>query len=383
MKTLYIAPVRDFSGYANAARGYIRALCKAGFGDQLVVRPVRYDNADMGTEYKPTELELELMQRPLDDIGIVIQHTTPNEMRPVQGKFNVAIAAWETTRIPEYWARKLNQFDVVITFCDTSVEAFRDSGVASPIFKIPHTFDMSSYNLDGVEPLSSFAEPEILKDRFVFYNISQLSAKKGIDSLLRAYYAQYHGELSSKVMLILKTYINMSNREEEGQQIAGYINNVKQAMRLKQDEYPPVAVITQTLADEQIKKLHRTGDCYVCSSRAEGWCIPAFEGLAYGNKLVTSDWGGMSEFIKTDGKRHPGVFVFGGSLEPLVGQAHSDPDLYTSKELVFEPSVTSMMSAMESARLSNLTERADLSEFDYDTVGVVMANILKQAGVTQ
>ena len=89
MRMLYIAPVRDFSGYANAARGYVRALAQAGA--DLVVRPVRYDRADDGKEYQPTDLERELLTKPLDDIDVVIQHTTPNEMRPVPGKVNIAI----------------------------------------------------------------------------------------------------------------------------------------------------------------------------------------------------------------------------------------------------------------------------------------------------
>ena len=211
MRMLYIAPVRDFSGYANAARGYVRALAQAGA--DLVVRPVRYDRADDGKEYQPTDLERELLTKPLDDIDVVIQHTTPNEMRPVPGKVNIAITAWETTRIPGYWAEKLNQFDAVITFCDESIMAFRNSGVTVPIWKVPHTFDMATYNLDGVEDIETLNADNPFKDKFVFYNISQLSAKKGIDVLLRSYYAQFWDK-KDDVILVLKSYINMSNRQQ-------------------------------------------------------------------------------------------------------------------------------------------------------------------------
>ena len=141
-KILYIGPVRDFSGYATAARGYIRALHEAGA--DLVVRPVRYDQSDPGTGYQVTDLERKLLKRDTQDVDIVIQHLTPNEMRPVEGKVNIAVVAWETTRIPKYWVDKLNQFDQVITFCQASVDAFQDCGVTVPIAKIPHTFDISS-----------------------------------------------------------------------------------------------------------------------------------------------------------------------------------------------------------------------------------------------
>lgn len=398
MRILYIAPVRDFSGYANAARGYVNALQKAGA--DLVVRAIRYDRADLGKEYTPTAIEKELLSKELTDIDVVIQHTTPNETRVVPGKVNIAIVAWETTRIPDYWVKRLNQFNAVMTFCDASVEAFKTSGVTVPIYKIPHTFDIPSYTLDGVEPVASPSVPDFFKDKFVFYNISQLSAKKGIDVLLRAYYAQFVGK--KDVVLVLKAYIDMQNREAEQKKIQSYITNVKQAMRFAPESYPQVMVITSTLTDDQIKKLHKTGNAYVCSSRAEGWCIPAFEALAYGNKLVTTTWGGMGEFafdaerrkMLTDDEDYnpnaPGftgvgraavrgnVYPVSYALEPLVGQQHADPDLYTSRELVAEPSVYSMMMAMQEAKDSKSEPKPDLMEYDYSQVGPKMLEIIKK-----
>lgn len=379
-RILYIAPVRDFSGYAAAARGYINALHRAGA--DVVVRAIRYDRADAGTEYKVTELEKQLLLKPLENIDVVIQHTTPNELRPVAGKVNIAVVAWETTRIPEYWARKLNQFDAVITFCDASVDAFKNSGVTVPVFKIPHTFDIPSYTLDGVDKVTSTSNPDFFDGKFVFYNISQLSTKKGIDTLLRSYLTEFHGADKDKVILILKTYIDMSNRDTERERIKAFVANVKNALRLAPDGYPPLMVISNTLSDEQIKKIHKTGDAYVCSSRAEGWCIPAFEALAYGKKLITTSWGGMGEFaaIKDEDawgrlsadKPKENVFLVNYSLEPLVGQQHGDPELYTARDLIAEPSVRSMMIEMRVAMEAEKEPKANLMEFDYSVVGPKM-----------
>lgn len=398
-KILYIAPVRDFSGYATASRGYVRALHEAGA--DLVVRPVRYDQADPGTAYKPTDLERELLRRDLNGVDVVIQHITPNEMRPVVGKTNIAVVAWETTRIPAYWVEKLNRFDAVITFCDASVTAFRECGVTVPIHKVPHTFDIPSYSLDGIDPIVSPNNPDILKDRFVFYNISQFASKKGVDLLLRAYYGAFHGR-GDDVMLVVKTYINMGSRENEQIQLQQYIQGVKAGMRLPQEGYPPVMLITKTLTDEQIKKIHATGDCYVCSSRGEGWGIPAFEALTYGKKLVTTLWGGMGEFT-----RHPNVgevesqdeagnisfvpsekdnvYSVRYSMEPLVGQTHADPELYTGFDLIAEPSVSSLMTQMENAMDDrNMEEPApDMMEFDHSTVGPNMLKLIQAIVISE
>lgn len=385
-KILYIAPVRDFSGYATAARGYIQALY--GAGADLVVRPVRYDQADPGTGYQVTGLERELLNKDLDDVDIVIQHMTPNEMRPVEGKVNIAVVAWETTRIPAYWVDKLNQFDAVITFCDASVDAFKECGVTVPIHKVPHTFHIPSYSLEGVEPIVAPSNPDALKDRFIFYNISQFAAKKGIDVLLRSYYGAFHGK-GDEVMLILKTYVSMGARDQEREKLQQYVQSVKAGMRLPMAGYPQVMLITSTLSEEKIKKIHATGDCYVCSSRGEGWCIPAFDALTYGNKLVTTLWGGMGEFCKDyeDPDWHASkwdpksnVYSVSYSLEPLVGQTHADMELYTGFDLIAEPSVSSMMAQMKEAynARDTILDAPDMTEFDYSVVGPKILELINE-----
>ncbi len=401
MKILYIAPVRDFSGYATAARGYVQALDQAGA--DITVRAIRYDQADLGTGYECSERERELLKRPLDNIDVVIQHTTPNECRPVDGKVNIAVVAWETTRIPQYWVDKLNRFNSVITFCQASVDAFNDCGVTVPIFKIPHTFDIPSYDLKDVEPIVAPSAPNILKDRFIFYNISQFATKKGVDILLRSYFGAFHGK-GEEVMLILKTYVNMVNREAEYEKLSQYINSVRVGMRLPMEGYPQVMLVTKTLTDEQIKKLHATGDVYVCSSRGEGWCIPAFEALAYGKKLITTLWGGMGEFarkidddddddddddLENQIKPHAAFFGAGAcrenvypvdySIEPLVGQMHDDPEIYTGHDLIAEPSVCSMIQKMKLVFDNRTVKPApDMMEFDHSVVGSAMLKVIEE-----
>jgi len=157
-------------------------------------------------------------------------------------------------------------------------------------------------------------------------------------------------------------------------------------------------LITKTLTDEQIKKLHATGDAYVCSSRGEGWCIPAFESLAYGNKLVTTTWGGMGEFALLPSEEGDEPYdpnfsaAFVGSaacrenvypvdywLQPLVGQTHADPELYTGHDLIAEASVVSMMEQMNKAFDNRETKPApDLMDFDHSVVGPAMLQVINE-----
>lgn len=373
-KVLYIAPLKDMSGYATAARGYLKALQMVE-SISVSARAVKYDSLLKKQSHISTTEEKMALCKPIDDVDVVIQHTTPNELRitdAIKGKVNIAVVAWETSRIPEYWVRKLNQFDSAITFCDASVKAFKESGVTIPIYKLPHSFDMSKYSLDGVSPLQIVQDDKLLDGKHIFYNISQLSHKKGIDVLIQSYYYAFWNR-PNDVALVLKTYINngTNQRHEEEEHIANVIRGIREAMRLPQ--YPPIFLITDIMTDSQIARLHALGDTYVCSSRGEGWNIPAFEALAYGRKLITTTWGGMAEFAMTDMRA---TYPVNYSMEPLIGQQHADPDLYTAQDLVAEPSIYSMSQAMISAAGSPDSAPPDLSRFDHSIVGQQFADII-------
>jgi glycosyltransferase involved in cell wall biosynthesis len=380
VKILYIAPFRDFSGYSTAARGYARALYSAGA--DIALRSISYDATDVGKEYKPTLIELQMLNNRMDDADVIIQHLTPNEMRlpsAIADKVNIAIVAWETSRIPEYWVKKLNKFDAVITFCDTSVKAFCDSGVTTLIHKVPHCFDIASYSeLGNLKPLKiKGLTGSYLDDRFVFYNISQFGQKKGLDVLLQAYFHAFW-DSPNDVILVLKTFMAMKDRQNEHQKIGQWMEHIRASMRLPQ--YPPVCLITEILTEKEIAQFHVLGDCYVCSSRAEGWCIPAFDSLAYGNKLVTTTWGGMGEYAHQNTynghQLQNNVFPVKYSLEPLVGQQHPDPVLYTALDFIADPSITSMSYQMKQAKEVDLLKAPDLSTFDYATVGPDMLGLI-------
>ena len=135
----------------------------------------------------------------------------------------------------------------------------------------------------------------------------------------------------------------------------------------------------------------------MCSSRGEGWCIPAFEALTYGKKLITTLWGGMGEFARKidddddlENQIEPHAAFFGTgacrenvypvdySMEPLVGQTHSDPELYTGRDLIAEASVCSMMNEMKSAFIdrAEIQPGPDMMEFDHSIVGPAMLELI-------
>jgi glycosyltransferase involved in cell wall biosynthesis len=354
MKILFCGPINDFSGFAHAARNLLHSLKEAGL--DIVARPLIYDQLDEGQEFVPADWQRELMEGSiLEGVDVVIQMTTANiEAQPVPGCMNILYSFFETDRIPGSWAQHANNFDAVAVPCRMNVESLIRSGVTKPIITLPIPCDKDVFEKE-YEPYDLGQKAE---GRTVFYNICQLSAKKGIDSLLRSYYAAF-ADRPDEVLLVLKTYIGMANRnlENEKATVRQFIDRVWQGARIPVEKRPPVLPILGTLSDDDIHGLHKRGDVYVCSSRGEGWGLPVFDAMAHGNVVISHPWGGMEHFVSNDT-----ALVYGGSMSLCYDMPHPDPVLFNGTCQWFEPSTAEMSHMMRSFHL--LKQQAENKAFD-------------------
>lgn len=329
MKILFTGPLLDFSGFAHASRNFLRSLNAAKTLD-LVARPLLYDNA--GQKFQPEQWMSDVLKKELTSINMAIQMTTCNvEAVPVPGVCNGLYTFLESDRLQLSWAQKANQFDFLLVPCRHNAEALMRSGVTRPIMVLPPPTDVGVYN-----KLQVPYKIENAGDRTIFYNICQLSAKKGIDALLRSYWAAF-ADTPDEVLLVLKTYINMQDRSQDLSQIKNYIAQVKRGARIPSNNLPPVLPIVDILSDDQLHGLHQSCHAYVCSSRAEGWCLPAFDALGHGKVLISNMSTGLEGFVR---KEH--ALVYGGSETFFFDMHHGDPGLYTGVEQCFEPSPVQM-----------------------------------------
>jgi len=328
-KILYVAPLLDFSGYAEAARNYVRALDIAGM--DIVTRDLRYD----GGEYKRSEREKELANRSAQDIDIIIQQTTPNETERKDGVFNINAFCWETDRIPKQWVDMLNQMDLILVPIEQNRIAAQKSGVVKPIVVVPYSFNMKKYE-KKVEP---FVLPGA-DNSFKFLSILQYSKKKGMDPLLKAYFTEFTRE--DPVILILKVYMGPNDGIQENNRILSIINAMKGILRLK--NYPPIKLIHEVMSHEDIEKLYATADCYALPSRGEGWGVPHFDALGYGLPTIATEHTGPHAFIN-----HECGWLVASNSSPVCDMPHPHEFMYTAVENWREPHVCELKAAMRSA----------------------------------
>jgi glycosyltransferase involved in cell wall biosynthesis len=339
MKILFTGPFMDFSGFAWAARNFLRMLREMDI--ELCARPLKYDRLDDGQSFETPDWMVPFLEADLQGVDLAIQMTTCNvEANPVPGVCNALYTFFESDRLQPAWAHKANEFDFLIVPCRSNAEAMYRSGVTKPIMSCPPPCDGNQYTKDFMP----FDLGDI-GDRTVFYNICQLSTKKGIDVLLRSYYAAF-ADTPDEVLLVLKTYVNMQNRQQDLAIVKAYIEQVKAKCRIPIEKHPSVLPIVFTVSEEEIAQIHAAGHAYVCSSRAEGWCIPAFEAMSYGNTLISNRSGGLGEFVKDET-----ALVYGGTTGLFYDNPHPDPGLFTGVEQCFEPSPAELALTMKNFHL--------------------------------
>lgn len=372
-KILYIAPILDRSGYASAARNYIRALDLAGCN--LVTRHVTYD----GGGYIQTAREKEMANIDASDIDIVISELTPNEFSRRPDVFSVLYFAWETDRIPPEWVREINKADLIMVPCDENVRACITAGVEPPVVKIPHTFDKGAYNKAIPFDMPGF------ENHFKFLAICQASKKKGLDSLLFSYLNEF--TIMDEVLLILKVYFGPNDGDNERKAMLEQVQDIKNMLRLKAEHYPKVLVLQGLSSDEAIAKLYATSDCYSLVSRGEGWGIPHFDALGYGLPALGVKWGGTAEFIN-----EKNGFPVDYALSPCHSMPHPHPFMYTALDNWAEPDILDTRKKMRSAlaewkvsrtmdnggpwETRKQTARDTVGEYSFEKIGSLMRDTI-------
>jgi uncharacterized membrane protein YgcG len=57
-------------------------------------------------------------------------------------------------------------------------------------------------------------------------------------------------------------------------------------------------VVSEHLSSRELAMFYRGCDAFVLPSHGEGWGLPTHEAMAMGLPVVTTDWGGSTEFTK-------------------------------------------------------------------------------------
>jgi hypothetical protein len=303
LRVRWLAPFACKSGYAQATHDYLLALHRAGV-ELDIVPIIDADSEDLHPRY--SEL-LPLVGKHVDDKEWpthVVVHTVPTYAHEfVTGDLStnaikVCITTWESSPIPPKIVERLNVFDHIIVPSHYNSDLFIRSGRVVNV--VPHCFDSNFWtSKEGERDPSATTQ---------FYWIGVWWDRKNPLGVLKAFYHEFRAEDNVRLVMLA----------------AGY-NGAHDDLSLFQtccevEDLPDVKIITEYQTDEQLLKLHQESDCFVTTHRAEGFGLGAFEACLVGNRVISTGYSGVLEFLDADED-----YLTGYQLTPVISTPSAKP----------------------------------------------------------
>ena len=364
MKVLYLGHYREKTGWSNAAINNILAL------DSIGIDVVCKNVSLTGFIGQVPDRILELENKDTQGVTHCIQHLLPHHLTSTSIlKKNVAYFVSESVDLQKnIWHEHLKLMDEVWVCNADQVENI--SKFADKVKLLPHTFNCKSYTVGDVKK----------SDRFSFYNISDINQRKNIESIIRCYYHTF--EISDHVQLILKVKKKGINPYSLQEGVENICREIKKQMRKynNEEKYPVVKIIASEYTDKEIQDLHKSSHCYVGISRGEGWSIPAYEAMLYGNTPICSNEGGPKDFIDPNNK-NTGTLI-NGVYDICNQQDGAFEHIFTGRELWFHASEQETCNAMRYYYNNRNQKQCELDgfkqaeKFDYSIIGNKIKELL-------
>ena len=302
-------------------RELARALVRAGETVALTSRdgPGRFDPDDDFLGANPDIAGMVDWDGGGPSPDVCLRNQYPPHVADMRGRLRVlANYAWEESGFPADWVDEFNASLDLLTVSSTYVaKVLRDNGVRVPMRVVGNAVDQVLAGGTSPPPPREASAP------FRFLHVSSGFPRKGIDVLLAAWADAF--SRADAVELVIKTFPNIHNRIEAD--LAAFCA-----------EHPDSAAITLINAEldpPALRALYDRADALVCPSRGEGFGLPLAEAMALGKPVITTAYGGQSDFCTADtawlcdysfayARTHLPVFDFGlGRARPALTRSRA------------------------------------------------------------
>ena len=200
-----------------------------------------------------------------------------------------------------------------------------------------------------------------------FYTIiDNMNRRKNLPAILKAFHIAFPTDYP--VALIIKATQHGAGSDQIFEEVNKTTSSIKDGLRLYKDagNYHKEIVISDELSDEQMYALHQTCDIYVSASYAEGFCIPAFEAMGFGNTVIATNTGGPKDYLKD------GHYLVSGRYERIFGMMNAPDGLFTAHESWFNVEIEELANCMRSAYQNSVRGKqvdSNVAPYSYKRVG--------------
>jgi hypothetical protein len=314
MKILYMAHIREGTGWSRAAISGIRSLIAAGF--DVVYRDVALTNSNA----KLPEDIVEYEKKNLDNVTTCIQHVLPYYYVKTGKIKTIGYLEYEADTFNTGWKEYIKLVDEIWAPNQGLVNKLKLLGLKSVC--VPHASDIEQYSNIS----ENISIPE-LDYTYKFYTLSDLNDRKNIRSLVRSFHMAFDKDYP--VSLIIKAKKNSMSEMDLKNYVEEICGVEKTLLRLYKDIscYKKEFILIGDMPSSQIMSLHKYGDCFVNSSSGEAWSYPTFDAMAVGNSIISTEAGTADYLTNYDNS----MFVNTHS-SPCLNTDSAFSDLYTGRD---------------------------------------------------
>lgn len=364
MKVLFISNYRDFSGWGDAA--YNKILSMNSVGIDLYIRPIYFSN-----NRRQSELLDHLESKKSDKYDYIIQYTLP-ELYTYNGPaINIGNYECETTFTYSLWQKYINMMDQAwVSSNASSMMSFASNVDESKISVVPNSIDLNYYKNHCLEA----SIDELDQVSYNFYFVGELSKRKNISTMLRAFHTTFHP--NENVNLVLKLNKPGYSPSQVFQKFEELNESVTNGLKIRK-KYKKIICITDYLPRENLTAITKNLDCFITTSYGEGWCIPALEAVAMGHQLVYPKNSSIQDFAP---KKY--CYSFENNWEQCHGAVDTMENLYTARDYWKCPNFESICNAMRSAydikmSVDNKYIKSYAEKFSIENVGKIIKEKLE------
>ncbi len=202
-----------------------------------------------------------------------------------EGPYKIGYTMLETSGIPDEWVQQANLMDEVWVPTDFNKKTFSDSGVTKPIHVMPLGVDTNYFNpLIKKFPVS---------DDYKFLTIFEWGERKAPELLIKT----FNETFSSDDPVILLCKANITDPAID-------IHSILQSLKLSPKGGRIEFIVNKYLPYHQLGSLYKSADCFVMTSRGEGWGMPILEAMACGLPVISTHWSAPTAFM-TEANSYP------------------------------------------------------------------------------
>lgn len=263
---------------------------------------------------------------------------TPPFSRHKSSNYKIGYFYWETDKLPLAWGRDIcTSLNEIWVPCNLVEKACRAAGFKGKIevLHTPYLYNSaaSKVKVPAIGSVKSFLDSNV----YIFYSIFQWNIRKGYKDLISSYLDEFSEK--DNTCLIIKT--NPIKHKLHGlSKVNKDILEIKN--KFKSKKLPPIFLITENLSEDQILGLHKLGDCFVLPHKGEGWGMPIHDAMNSGNLIITTKFGGITEFLDSSNSMIINHAI--ESVTPMTWNPYYEPSQRWAR-----PSQTHLKSLMRSA----------------------------------